>query len=700
MVYLPLPSLAGTHPSYQEAYNRILSSHRRSPLASASSVILLVAPNVDALCASRMLATLFKHDDIAYRIIPVSGRDDVDDLREVLITNPDLHTLILVNMGNYYDLPTPEWFGDFDLKVTVHVIDSSRPQSLVNLFMGGENGERILTWDDGEAEKLSEERKAWEIIQYEPDPHPDDDNSDEGSDVEEELTEDDDNDAELAEAGDLETDSPYNKRRQPGRNSPRKRRRTDDGVGLSRPRISPEEYEGYQKRLHRYYSTGTSHGQSAASTIYILATLLGRADNDFLWLAILGLTFQYTTSRISRETYEAYHAIYYDEVSRLNPQPRLNDTAHSLLSVNPDDMGVRATEELRFMLFRHWTLYDAMFHSSYVAGKLGIWKEKGRQRLTGLLAKMGFSIPQTQQPFSHMDMDLKKTLVQKLNDIAPEYGLVELAYPSFMRCYGFRTQPLSAADAVEGISALLDVAGGMRMEVEIEGMRNGGEWFGGGRVWEGTRPESVTKQRSDGLENTLNSGGENQELGDTDKELPQEPQWWVKNFWVAYDALADVGALKQSLNLAMSLQRTIIRRGTSIIDKQDIRTMRNHRVVILSQGPDLSLFCNPGILTRLALWLIDALRDRLPGTSVGTRGSKRGLPFVVACLDEMSGKYTVIGVMAALDFGQIRKNQFGLTFLDARERSNAQLRYGTFDTSILEIDEKELGVFLEALCEQ
>ncbi len=49
----------------------------------------------------------------------------------------------------------------------------------------------------------------------------------------------------------------------------------------------------------------------------------------------------------------------------------------------------RTSEELRFMLFRHWTLYDAMFHSSYVASKLGIWKEKGRQRLTGLLAKMG-----------------------------------------------------------------------------------------------------------------------------------------------------------------------------------------------------------------------------------------------------------------------------------------------------------------------
>lgn len=83
--------------------------------------------------------------------------------------------------------------------------------------------------------------------------------------------------------------------------------------------------------------------------------------------------------------------------------------------------------------------------------------------------------------------------------------------------------------------------------------------------------------------------------------------------------------------------------------------MRNHRVVVLTQGPDLPLFCNPGILSRLALWLVDALRDRLPGTVVGTSSKKKALPIVIACLDEAKGLYTVIGMMAALEFGQIRK---------------------------------------------
>jgi hypothetical protein len=37
-----------------------------------------------------MLATLFKQDDVAYRIIPVAGRDGVQGVRDELKTNPDV----------------------------------------------------------------------------------------------------------------------------------------------------------------------------------------------------------------------------------------------------------------------------------------------------------------------------------------------------------------------------------------------------------------------------------------------------------------------------------------------------------------------------------------------------------------------------------------------------------------------------------
>ncbi|KAJ7470263.1 CDC45-like protein [Mycena latifolia] len=702
MVYLPPPHLASaSRPSYAEAYANILKAHRQSPLTSAASVIMLVAPDVDALCAARMLADLFKQDDVMYRIIPVSGVTELERVRDELVMVSELHTLILLNMGAILDLPSDEWFGGFSTKMSVHVIDSARPQNLSSLFGGGEAGDRIVVWDDGAAEDLDEERKAWEALTYEPLPDSDDDNSDLDSDDEDPPREDDDEDEE-------EYEQNGGKRRSlgDGERTAGKRQRVDK----ERPRrMTRDEHEMHSARLEKHYMAGTWHGQSAAGTIYILATVLERVDNELLWLAIMGLTYQYTTSRISRTYYETYHAVYHDEVFRLNPPPPAGENA--LISLNPDDLSVRATEELRFMLFRHWTLYDAMLHSSYVASKLGIWKERGRKKLTGLLAKMGFSLQQTQQPYPHMDMDLKKSLIRKLNDIAPEYGLVELSYPSFMRCFGYRSQPLSAADAVEGVSALLDVAEGLRLEVEVEGARNGGEWFGGGKVWEATSNARAGRRKREERENIPPTGRQDpnapaakaKQIGEETDDNPdadgKDVQWWVKNFWTAFDALSDIGPLREALNLSMTLHRAIIEQGTSIIDKQDIRTMRNHRVVILTQGRHLALFSHPGVLSRLALWLVDALRDRLPGTNVSSRTKRKSLPFVVACLNESTQSYIVVGVMAALDFGDVRKNEFGLAFLDAKERCNARTRHGSFDTSVLEINQEDLKVFLETLCE-
>ncbi|OCH85305.1 CDC45-like protein [Obba rivulosa] len=695
MVYLPPPHLASAErPSYAEAYAKILASHRRSPATSASSVIMLVAPDVDALCAARMLADLFKQDDVMHRIIPVSGHAELERMREELVSYNDLHTLILLNMGAILDLPSAEWFGDFSTRLTVHVIDSSRPQNLSSVFGAGENGERIVIWDDGGAELLQEERKAWEALTYEPEP-----DSDEDSDLD--LDSEDDPEEEDEE---YEGSSSTGKRRSLGDgNHSRKKRQKDE-----RPhRMSRDDRERHAARLEKYYTSGTWHGQSASGTIYILATVLERVDNELLWLAILGLTFQYVTSRISREDYDKYHSIYHDEVARLNPLPPASGANdYDFKSQHPDDTSVYAVDELRFMMFRHWNLYDSIYHSSYVASKLGIWKERGRKRLTGLLAKMGFSMLETQQPYPHMAKDLKLTLRQKLDQIAPEYGLVELSYPSFTRCYGYRSQPLSACDAVEAVSALLDVASGVRMEIEVEGARNGGEWFGTGKLWEGGREG----RRKDDERENIPPGGVKSAVkpkgvvdGDAEEGTEEddiESQWRVKNFWTAFDALDDIVQLRDALPLAMSLHRAIIRQGSSIIDKHDIRTLRGHRVVVLTQGPDLALFAHPGVLARLALWLVDALRDRLPGTTTAHARSKRkSLPFVVACLNERAGTYVVVGVTAALDFGEVRKNEFGLAFLDAKERCNARTRHGTFDTSVLEINKDDLKVFLETLCD-
>ena len=71
-----------------------------------------------------------------------------------------LRTLVLLNMGSILDLPSVDWFGDFDNKPTIHVIDSLRPQNLSSLFDVGDEA-RVVVWDDGGADSLSAVGEAY-----------------------------------------------------------------------------------------------------------------------------------------------------------------------------------------------------------------------------------------------------------------------------------------------------------------------------------------------------------------------------------------------------------------------------------------------------------------------------------------------------------------------------------------------------------
>ena len=131
-----------------------------------------------------------------------------------------------------------------------------------------------------------------------------------------------------------------------------------------------------------------------------------------------------------------------------------------------------------------------------------------------------------------MDMDLKRKLPEKLEAIAPEYGLVELAYPSFTRAYGFQLAALSAADAVEGLSALLEAAMGVRLEVDREGGRGGGEWFGGTKRWAVGGVEDKENVDPRRKEDAQQAPAETQ-------GKRKEQSWHVQNFWIAFDALEE-----------------------------------------------------------------------------------------------------------------------------------------------------------------
>lgn len=101
------------------------------------------------------------------------------------------------------------------------------------------------------------------------------------------------------------------------------------------------------------------------------------------------------SSAVPYETYDDYSAALASDVIAMNPLPTAirgpnNGAVGQGRPFDPDDASIRVVpEELRFTLYRHWSLENSMYHTAYVAAKLGIWRERGMSRLRGLLAKMG-----------------------------------------------------------------------------------------------------------------------------------------------------------------------------------------------------------------------------------------------------------------------------------------------------------------------
>ena len=104
-----------------------------------------------------------------------------------------------------------------------------------------------------------------------------------------------------------------------------------------------------------------------------------------------------------------------------------------------------------------------------------------------------------------------------------------------------------------------------------------------------------------------------------------------------------IEALKHALPIAQHLHRAILRTGASIIEKRQIRHLRAFRMAVVKEGPDVALFTHPGALTKLALWVSEAIaeQEREQRGKVGKGG--RGTPLVLAGLNEARGVYIVVG---------------------------------------------------------
>lgn len=110
--------------------------------------------------------------------------------------------------------------------------------------------------------------------------------------------------------------------------------------------------------------------------------------------------------------------------------------------------------------------------------------------------------------------------------------------------------------------------------------------------------------------------------------------------WLTYRS---VEALKAGLPTAQFLHKAIFNTGTAVLKKKQISHLRAFRMCIVKDSAEASVFNHPGALTKLSLWIGEALSEQEKDSTGKLAHAGRGTPLVVASLNEKRGVYVVVG---------------------------------------------------------
>lgn len=464
---------------------------------------------------------------------------------------------------------------------------------------------------------------------------------------------------------------------------------TSGAVGDVRDIMNSTVAEGVsrrrRKRVARYYE-GTFYGTPSSHLVYELCAQANKDRNDMLWLAIVGVTDMYQQDRIGKDAYNMLVADLGVAVSTKNADDARGRSGGdgSVLAVSGTCGHVRPEKEYRFLLYRHWSLYESMYNSNYVASKLGAWRESGRHRLEQFLAKVGIPKAQYTQKFPFMANRMKKRLYAQMAEHAPEWDLPDVFYDSFSLQHGY-SAAISAADFACAVTALLESGGDDAMYAEAHAAARAAE-AGGVRGGTGAGMAGAGSGAGAG------AGASSSLIGvDTGSST------WEENFTTAYDCLSRNNSelLKKGVMRAMMLQRSIVRQGTSMLEKKSITNAGPFRYVYMQNlsGVDALLFTQPLALAKLGRFIIDAHRER------GFWKGKHARPVILAALNESRGVYLVVGTPCERDRGVVGKQTFYSAFTAAAQRISAHFTMESFESFVMEIEKQEIQQFIEALHE-
>ncbi|KAL0592480.1 hypothetical protein ABG067_000044 [Albugo candida] len=741
------------------AYNQIKHD---SIQHGGCSILILVAMDVDALCASEILTQLFKADFMSFSLVAVHGYDDIQrigngrfhDENGKVREDTDLRSVIFVNCGAIVNVSS---LFQLPKIVKCYILDSHRPIHLSNIY---DTSKQIIVFEDGGTgvEAIPEDGSDLDMDEF--DDSSVDESVEDGEEVESEDLKAKTTDTDIQGGHDADILNPDT---------------------LEEKVLSSDKAEKRRRReeILQYYR-GSYCGAPVATIAFELAQQLNCSHNDLIWYAILGLTKQFLLEQIDMDDYNLLVHFFQDEIltvesssteagSEFSQGRNLDGTVKTMpqpptLASNPayEHEKITFEEEYRFMLYRHWSLYDSMYYSDYIASKLGLYMSPHpRSNLSGnafipngsmgnesalhvWLARMGFSLKQSQQMYMYMPLQMKTQLREKTQELAQEFKLEDLCYGSFKRQYAFQYHQ-SAADAVYGLQALLEAPASciLRNLSEQNKRQSQKTCFGGGASFPHSNLSSLltfaskdhaslnpsidtftgtTKQdsciKSQSTESTL------QERSVPPSEAP-ENGFWQQNFILAHTALSCKSVLSSSLmetgiHVAMEIKQAIVRVGRSILERKLIRRVKHFRYASLSiPERDQELFWNPNILTQLSLFLLSMYRasgrwlhdpnstkrqrtaedvveedqEHESNTGIG----KQIVPLVLITQHPSRQCYLVVGVTCPPSAGQVYRNTLGTAFRLAAEETGGQFRQNGFTSAVMELEMQDIFTFIEQL---
>jgi len=250
-----------------------------------------------------------------------------------------------------------------------------------------------------------------------------------------------------------------------------------------------------------------------------------------------------------------------------------------------------------------------------------------------------------QQHWTHMSPKLKQKLSAKLQECAPQFGLVHFQFSSFYKEDGYTS--ISSTDMVHAVTALLEV----------------------------------------GFYNPVDSAG-------AGKEANQEPFNGVESFWAAYEGLAGKKKelVQKGLELAMLLQKVIVSVGGAQLSRKTVYQCGHFRYLNLDEaglGENTDLLAHPLVLERLAFFLQDAHahmgRSHKPVVIVGPK---------------LGEKVLVVGVTGShgsLKSGQKGGNIFSNKFKKASKGIGAEYEASGFESNVIKMPYMDVQQFMDEL---